>query len=206
VLFGTSDVRLAELPSPGITLLQALKRLPAMADHFADSKITPEFVSARAIRTLVHDQPNRVEWEIIIHSTQRALLDRFLDLCILQPDAHRFVDFVPVGQNGGNITYLCDEDYVPQFRIPHACILSENDVRFWLDEQPPLNEFGWYYLALFIVGNYARYYPDRWIVDVERNTPLALAIDELLRTAVIRVPLLALSEMSRSYLVPQAWH
>ena len=84
-------------------------------------------------------------------------------------------------------------------------MLSENDVRFWLDEQPPLNEFGWYYLALFIVGNYARYYPDRWIVDVG-NTPLALAIDELLRTAVIRVPLLALSEMSRSYLVPQAWH
>jgi hypothetical protein len=166
----------------------------------------PEFVSARAIRTFFHAQPKQVEWEIIIHPTLRSLLDRFLELCTWQPDAHRFVDFVPFGQNGGNITFSCDEDDAPKVKIPHASMLSENDVRFWLDERPPLNEFGWYYVALFIAGNYARYYPDRWVVDVERNTPLALAIDELLRTAVFRVPLLALSEMSRTYLVPQAWH
>jgi hypothetical protein len=206
VLFGTSDVRLAELPSAGMTLLHALQRLPAMTDHLEGSKIVPEFVSARAIRTFFYARPRQVEWEIIIHPTLHSLLDRFLELWTWQPDAHRFVDFVPVGQNGGNITFSCDEDDAPKVKIPHASMLSENDVRFWLDERPPLNEFGWYYVALFIAGNYARYYPDRWVVDVERNTPLALAIDELLRTAVFRVPLLALSEMSRTYLVPQAWH
>jgi hypothetical protein len=63
----------------------------------------------------------------------------------------------------------------------------------------PLNEFGFIYVALFIAGNYARYYPDRWVSDVENSTPLALAIEELLAVAETRMPWLILSELSGSY-------
>ena len=67
----------------------------------------------------------------------------------------------------------------------------------------PLNEFGLFYVALYIAGNYARYYPDRWLADVDRATPLALAVEELIAQAEQRVPLLALSELSRNYFVPE---
>ena len=71
-------------------------------------------------------------------------------------------------------------------------------MRFW-PGAVNLNEFGFYYVGLYILGNYARYFPDRWVRDVERATPIALAAERFLVGAKDRVPLLALSEMSRSY-------
>ncbi len=74
----------------------------------------------------------------------------------------------------------------------------KTEARFWLRNEP-LNEFGFFYVALFIAGNYARYYPDKWLADVEQSSFLALAIEELLYLAEERVPLLALSELTRAY-------
>jgi hypothetical protein len=65
-----------------------------------------------------------------------------------------------------------------------------------------LNEFGFIYVALFIAGNYARYYPDFWIHDVEENTQLGMAIEEFLGVVERRVGLLTLSELSQTYYVP----
>jgi hypothetical protein len=74
-------------------------------------------------------------------------------------------------------------------------------VYFWPTSQN-LNEFGFIYVALFIVGNYERYYPDFWIHDVEENTELGLVIEELLNVAERRMALLTLSELSQVYFVP----
>jgi hypothetical protein len=61
--------------------------------------------------------------------------------------------------------------------------------------KPTLNEFGYFYLALFLAGNYARYFPDKWLFDVETASPLALAIERLCEISEWRVPWLALCEM-----------
>jgi hypothetical protein len=58
------------------------------------------------------------------------------------------------------------------------------------------------YVALYILGNYARYFPDLWMRDVEQSSPLALAVEKLLEVAAVRMPLAALSEMTRTCLVP----
>ena len=75
------------------------------------------------------------------------------------------------------------------------------EVRLWPCNQP-LNEFGFIYVALYIVGNYARYYPDLWMRDVERSSPLSLVIEELLAMAAQRMPLLTLSELAGTCFVP----
>ena len=76
-------------------------------------------------------------------------------------------------------------------------------IPFW-PKPMPLNEFGFMYVALYITGNYARYYPDKWVKDVEENKPLALAIEHLVHHVEMRMPLLALSEMTRIYQIPAA--
>jgi hypothetical protein len=78
---------------------------------------------------------------------------------------------------------------------------NTEEVRFWTDRRC-LNEFGYYYVALLIAGNYVRYYPDRWLRDVERSTPLAMAIEQLCAVAEWRVPWLTLSELRRIMFVP----
>lgn len=85
--------------------------------------------------------------------------------------------------------------------FPQSSMLSKDEVRFFATNHP-LNEFGLFYVALYIAGNYARYFPDKWMRDIDCASPLALAVEELLVQAAQRVPLLALSELTRNYLVP----
>jgi hypothetical protein len=66
-----------------------------------------------------------------------------------------------------------------------------------------MNEFGYLYLGLYILGNFARYFPDRWMPDVETGSPLALAAEEFMSMAEWRMALLTLSELSRAYFVPK---
>jgi hypothetical protein len=60
------------------------------------------------------------------------------------------------------------------------------------------------YVALYICSNYARYYPDFWIRDVETHVALALAVEELIDVAEETMAPLTLSELSRTYFVPEA--
>jgi hypothetical protein len=73
------------------------------------------------------------------------------------------------------------------------------------DNLAPLNAFGMYYVALFIIGNYARYYPDLWMKDMQQSSPLSLIVEELLRDASIYLLLLSLSELSRIYFVTEGF-
>jgi hypothetical protein len=112
-----------------------------------------------------------------------------------------FVDHINVIElnNGGIIDFNGNHGHC---EIPPGLSLNTNDVYFWPRERP-LNEFGMIYVDLFICGNYARYYPDFWIKDVDTYSTLALAIGELVHVAKRTMALLALSELSRTYFVPE---
>ena len=102
--------------------------------------------------------------------------------------------------NGGIIRITASPTNKIEFSMPDTSMLDKNEVLFWSDDVR-LNEFGYLYIALHITGNYCRYYPDRWHVDVERSTPLALAVEQITEEASVRAPLLTLSELSQKYLV-----
>jgi hypothetical protein len=98
--------------------------------------------------------------------------------------------------------FTSTKDNVIRFTFPSSSTWTIDEVRF-LAQEYPLNEFGLFYVALYIAGNYARYYPDRWLADVDRAVPIALAIGELITQSEQRIPLLALSELSRNYFVAE---
>jgi len=100
-----------------------------------------------------------------------------------------------------NITMFDPLNGMARYDTPHGSMYNTEEARFWTDRRC-LNEFGYYYVALFLAGNYVRYYPDRWLRDVERSTPLAMAIEELCAVAEWRVPWLTFSELRRIMLVP----
>jgi hypothetical protein len=87
--------------------------------------------------------------------------------------------------------------------MPAAAMWTDREIRFF-PVGCPLNEFGILYIGLYILGNYARYYPDYWMSDVESGSPLALAAEEFMSMAEVRMALLTLSELSRRYLVVRA--
>ena len=67
-----------------------------------------------------------------------------------------------------------------------------------------LNEFGLYYVALYICSMYARYYPDMWIREIESSSTLSLAIEQFMDSAYTRLPLLALWEFTEWHYLRQA--
>jgi hypothetical protein len=84
--------------------------------------------------------------------------------------------------------------------LPISSMWSCDEIRF-LDRNIQLNEFGIFYIGLFIIGNYARYYPDMWIKEVEEYSPLAAACEQFMRFAEWRMALITLSDLSSTYMV-----
>lgn len=87
--------------------------------------------------------------------------------------------------------------------FPAGATVNTAEWRMWTNN-PSLNEFGYLYVSLYLAGNYARYFPDKWLFDVEASAPLALSIEEICSMSEWRVPWLALCELDRTLYVVEA--
>jgi hypothetical protein len=87
-------------------------------------------------------------------------------------------------------------------QLPYGIITTPGTVYFSARKEF-LNEFGLYYAALHICGNFARYYPDVWLPHIELRSELSLAVEALADAARTRIPLLALSELKQTLFVPR---
>ncbi len=203
VIAGANDARLEPLSPAGINLFNCIQSLPGMAQHLEAHGLQPLTLRGRFDR---HDigPPNQLSvLTVSIHPSN--LTSRFLQNFTLDPG---WVDRTNVRETPGgggviiNITMDAINGAPRHFSIPHSAPWTDQETRFWSSNQP-LNEFGYFYVALFIVGNYARYFPDKWLTDVETSTPLAVAIEELTELAAWRAPWLCLSELARTCFVLQ---
>lgn len=195
------DVRLQSIPAAGISLLDALLHLPGMYEYL------PRFsVEARILRSALNvvisgRVPDTItNHEIILHPSSDRLRDEFISEIRLKAEAVNIIDYLEMP--GGGIIRWGNSAVknLTNCEFPHGSMWTQKQVRFWPKPQP-LNEFGFFYVALFIAGNYARYFPDKWIAAVETSAPIALVTEELLGLASWRVPLLGLSELTGVYQV-----
>jgi hypothetical protein len=195
-IMNQDDRRLPLLPDSGISLLECLSSLPRMRHFVHDFGITPDMVRATITATRRPDTPEITQ--IVIQPTDQGKVDQLLDNMQFNANSCDLVNLQQL-PNGGIITLHGDYGHC---HIQQGLALDTNNTYFWPTERP-LNEFGMMYVALYICGNYARYYPDFWIKDVETHSALALAVEELIHVAEKTMALLTLSELSRVYLVPE---
>ena len=198
ILFGALDARLQRISTTGLSLLDCLRALPGMINFLRQHGVAPRTMRAR-LEGQWEDgaPPEKREFTLWIHPGDPGLISEFLGNLLFDPNAIDAIEYREL-PNGGRAKWT---GRVLKATIPHVTSWNEKDVYFWPSAEP-LNEFGYFYVALYIVGNYARYFPDHWLHDVENSTPLALAVEELIRVAKFRVPLLALSEFSSCYQIP----
>lgn len=195
-LFIAEDVRLPELPTKGISLLECLQCLPSLMGVISAEDVVPSIVRGVAEVT-AHDKDSNAL--IALHPAPPAVWQEFYGRITVAPK-----DFESVSmdeQSNCGTLRINTQNVGISIKLPPCAMVGHDQIRFWIKDVC-LNEFGFYYVALFIMGNYARYYPDKWIRDVERSTPLSHVVDELMVAAEVRAPLLALSELSRVYLIP----
>jgi hypothetical protein len=200
VILGAIDFPYPAVPDQGVTLLQCITALPFMVEYVGAAGLATRFVRGK-----IEAQTwpgNGQEWRsvhnLVFHPS--PLNSSLLDNLIVHP---KYVDRINIFEADTGYNVQTVNDWVYGFvktRLPPAAMINSEEWRMWVNS-PCLNEFGYFYVALFLAGNYARYFPDKWLLDVERSTPLALAIEELCTLSEWRVPWLSLSELGRNLLV-----
>ena len=200
IVLSPDDRPFEPIPKGGYTLLDCLSHIPSMSEF-----LNSHAVAVPIVRGLVKILPQGLQQtiSIVVHPSDQRCYEQFIGNCMVAPKDVELVNMVDMG-NGAVITIQIPES-APSviFSIPHASNVDTNEIRFWCN-QVRLNEFGFFYMALYIAGNYVRYFPDKWISDLERSTPLALSIEQLCDKWRERGPLICLSEMSRSIHVLRA--
>jgi hypothetical protein len=189
---------LETLPKP-LTLLDLACSCPTLFYERADLGIQSRLARARLAVDYFQDR-NLYILDLIIHPTAAELVDqigkriRFSARCadLVQPK-----EFYSGG--GFRVEHPFDADYV-DIEFPTSYTLHGEECLFTAEEAP-LNEFGIYYMASYIAGMFARYYPEYWARGVEANDRTFRVVDALMSHALSRAPLLLLGELGNKYYV-----
>lgn len=205
--FGPNDQRSTPLPINGISLLECLRLIPSMRQSLSSFGIDSDLVRAR----LSVEKGNHVlaagsedlVFDLTIHPGSRAEIERAIQLIKFNPRGfeHIHVNEFP---SGYGIAWTRDRTQLEPFGASLPDSFQESAARlFLLSRDLGLNEFGLYYVALFILGSYARYYPDYWLRAVEESWPLAIVAEELVKHSAERAPLLLAGEFESCVFLAQ---
>lgn len=198
----SDDNRIGLLPDSGISLLEACSYIPGMLPTLHEIGITSNTVRAKSDFSY-HSSDKSWSHEIIIQSGTKDIIDNLLKDFTFSPSISEMIDYNDLG-NGGIIKIQSLPDLITseyKIRFPSCSCPSFPDLYFW-SEKYYLNEFGFLYVSLYIIGNYSHYFADKWVSDVENYTELAFLASNLVRVAEDRMFLLTLSELAGEYLIP----
>ncbi|WP_186023125.1 YaaC family protein [Burkholderia gladioli] len=198
-LMAGSDLEPEAYPVNGRSLLDALVGLPQMIEILASYGVVPKLVRATCTAKggTAAQEPSI---SIVVHPTRPVVMDGFMNLVKFAPRGlHRVsIEEYP---RGIHLSFPLDVDVPGQ--LPWGTSIDAGNTWFSARNES-LNEFGLIYVALHIAGNFARYYPDKWLGHIEVSSPLALVIDRLTEVAFDRAPLLVACELMRRYLVAES--
>ena len=197
-ILNPDDKQFNPISESGVSFLDCIQRLPTMLD-FVHSHGVKSFIMRASVTDLhVNDS---VEIKILVHPCDYPdVLNDFSNKIKICAGDISLVDIREFSV-GFLLTISGSRNSFPNFVIPQGATISKEQVRFF-SHDISLNEFGLFYVVIYLAGNYARYFPDLWLRELDSSTPFALAVEELLYQAEQRVPLLMYSELAGNYFVP----
>jgi hypothetical protein len=154
VIFGAFDKAYPQLPKNGITLEECLAGLPLMAEHAEIAGLRSSLTRGKCESSLWPGPEWRSVISFIVHPS--SLNERLFSSLTVNANC---VDRVVLREAGTGLRIDLQNDWVNGgvgLPLPPAATLSADEWRMWTNS-PSLNEFGYFYAALHIAGNYARY-------------------------------------------------
>jgi hypothetical protein len=195
-LLSTQDVRLPLLPAEGMNLTDILMLVPGLREQARWWGLPPVLCRGEVGRT-TYEGTDQVDLTYVIHPSDPQALSKVTQGITMSP---WLVDRVQISESPGALRVSLTEtaEIRPyHFEWPNGINLNAKEAIFFPGE-PPVNEFGLFYLGLFITGNFARYFPDHWIKLIEAAHPLSHAIDSFVTLAAERLPILTFCELSET--------
>jgi hypothetical protein len=201
VIFQAIDSVYPAIPSVGITLAECIKSIPHMMESLYRTSIPSNLVRGKSSSEVWQGPHWQAQQTFIFHPNSQH--PKYLELILADPNS---VDRITIHEVGNAATIILNADWVNgavRMPMPPAATITTEEWRMWMNS-PSLNEFGYLYVAIYLAGNYARYYPDKWLLDVETSAALSLVIEELCALCEWRMPWLAMCELDQILYVPEA--
>ena len=192
-----ADKEMSMPSSNKISLLDCVTNLPYLADVLGRWGSELQMIRSKVVRIVDQNNAGALPvLQITVHPSKSHLIDQFGNLV----KAHSWlVNYIDIHEfPSGYVLSLRELNAPYHMELPHAVCISDEDVFFSCGDNQ-LGEFGNLYVSLNILGNFARYYPDKWMPNIEKNSAFANVVEELCANAFKRLPLLTLSELSRTY-------
>lgn len=192
----SSDERSSLVPLGGLTLLDCLCTLPHLARSLAVEGVVPKFARGQISREQYLD--GKSIYKCALHPGSYDVISQVQGEFKFPPN---LIDEVYYNEMPSGLIF--EFRTYPKFEggtvnLPSATQYRADEI-FFFPSDPFMNEFGNIYYSMFIVGNYARYFPDEWMEDIEASSPLFHIVSELMEFALERVPLLVLNELTGIY-------
>ncbi|MBA8798249.1 hypothetical protein FHW77_001955 [Agrobacterium sp. RC10-4-1] len=199
----SSVTALSELPFPStpLTLLEAMLHLPDLQQSLQSFGKNPKLVRGRMESLTTFDDTNaNTDAHLIytLHPSPTAIRMAVMDKFLFKPLMYEDIT-IQAPPNGALITINTMRE-MQGWHSPESFSGSIKQMYF-VGDGDYLNEFGFYYVCLYIAGMVARYHPNKWIKEINSNTISASLIDELVDSSIKRVPLLLLSALERSVFI-----
>jgi hypothetical protein len=182
-----------------LSLLDLAQSCPAIHAESGDLGLNSQLARASIDVTRNHDSKT-VTLRAIVHPTPADVLDKVLKHFVFSPRCIDLVQPFDFATGAGfTLTYPDAADYVA-LKFPLSYTL-QTAYSLFSTEEVLFNEFGIYYLASYISGMFARYYPEHWARALDSGNQTFQVIDSLMSAALSRAPLLLLGELRDRYYI-----
>lgn len=192
-----STTPLEKIPAQGLSLLWCFQNTPALRQALATYNIPSLHVRATMSREI-----NLVEKfqqdTIITHPNLKTIVDRCISKIKIPNRDFENYDIQEVTDGYIIEIRASPDNALTGGGFPNA-IQSETSRVFFLSDNDVLNEFGVYYVGLYLLGNYCRYYPDFWMRDFEQASSLYFLASRFMAIAENRLPVLIHSQFSNKW-------
>ncbi|CDN53532.1 Hypothetical protein RG1141_CH11740 [Neorhizobium galegae bv. officinalis bv. officinalis str. HAMBI 1141] len=200
----SSVTRLSEItfPSNHLTLLECLRHIPALQQSLSAYGIKPNLVRGRIqLQNSFDTNENRTRGTrtYTLHPSDEEIrlgvMEKFLF------PAQYFEDFNIISPPNGIILNIDTIRPSEKHGSSPETFSGDRNLCYFIGDGDFLNEFGYYHIGLYIAGMITRYHPTYWIKELQINSIATALVDELVDSALTRVPLLVLSLLERSVFI-----
>ncbi|SMF79853.1 hypothetical protein SAMN06265365_1352 [Tistlia consotensis] len=205
-----SDTRVDQnFPVDGLSLIDCVTHIPYLWEHMRPLGISVDLARTR-IQLMAMESANEVTLResFDIQPGNPTSIARAVEKIKIDPNLAAHTEIVEF-RNGGisfRVTSHIYKKYtyenIERYRIetPHGMNLTSKDV-FLLGSHDFLNEFGFLYCGLYILGMISRYYPDLWMKEIQDSTDFSIIAEYFLDAACHRLPILVLEQLSEEIIL-----
>lgn len=202
-LSSTDFLRDVDHPSNPISLADCFAHLPGLHQSIGDHGIDARLARGKISRKEIFDPDMtflQSSTSIAVHPCGHSIRDQVIANFKFPPCRVPDV-MIADTPSGALFTWNDKPPHSKQYiSMPDAFPWAKSE-SYFVGSGAFLNEFGYFYIGLYITGMITRYHPQMWIRELRTMSHSSSLVDEFVEHSLSRVPLLTLCNLNEEVIV-----